>query len=300
MYLLGHGFFVSGTLVSYTNLLHISMTHAEQLAQFIQKYPKLVVLTGAGISTDAGIPAYRDKEGNWMHSAPVQHKEYMTSYYARQRFWARSLIGWPLIRDAKPSDAHYALTELEQLGYIKLLITQNVDRLHQRSGSQNVIDLHGRSDRVKCMSCDHNFDRRPLHELSAEMNPQFEIRKATARPDGDAALETEAFKDFRVPDCEHCGGILKPDVVYFGDNVPKESVFEALGALEQADALLTVGTSLMVYSGYRFCKRAHEWNKPVCALNLGVTRADPILDLKLDAPIKETLEEAVELLKGNS
>ncbi|MGI1669542.1 MAG: NAD-dependent protein deacetylase [Neptuniibacter sp.] len=273
------------------------MTHAELLANFIRKHPKLVVLTGAGISTDSGIPAYRDKKGNWMHSAPVQHKEYMTNYYARQRFWARSLIGWPLIRDAKPGGAHYALTELEELGYIKLLITQNVDRLHQRSGSQNVIDLHGRSDRVKCMDCQQNFDRLPLHELSADINPQFKIRKAIARPDGDADLETEAFKDFKVPDCEHCGGILKPDVVYFGDNVPKESVFKGLNALEQADALLTVGTSLMVYSGFRFCKRAHEWGKPICSVNMGVTRADPILDLKLDAPIKETLAGAVKVLR---
>lgn len=273
------------------------MTHAELLANFIRKHPKLVVLTGAGISTDSGIPTYRDKNGNWMHSAPVQHKEYMTNHYARQRFWARSLIGWPLIRDAKPGDAHYALKELEELGYIKLLITQNVDRLHQRSGSQNVIDLHGRSDRVKCMDCHQNFDRLPLHELSAEINPQFEIRKATARPDGDAELETEAFKDFKVPDCEHCGGILKPDVVYFGDNVPKESVFKGLDALEQADALLTVGTSLMVYSGFRFCKRAHEWGKPICSLNMGVTRADTILDLKLDAPIKETLAGAIKILR---
>ncbi len=273
------------------------MTHAEQLANFIQQHPNLVVLTGAGISTDSGIPAYRDKEGNWMHKAPVQHKEYMSNHYARQRFWARSLIGWPLIRDAEPGDAHDALTELEKLGYIKLLITQNVDRLHQRSGSLNVIDLHGRSDRVKCMNCQHDFDRLPLHELSAKINPQFQIQKATARPDGDAELETEAFKDFKVPDCEYCGGILKPDVVYFGDNVPKESVFKGLNALEQADALLTVGTSLMVYSGFRFCKRAHEWGKPICSVNIGVTRADPILDLKLDAPIKETLTGAVKILR---
>ena len=271
--------------------------HAEQLAEFIHSHPKLVVLTGAGVSTDSGIPAYRDQKGNWQHSAPVQHKEYMESHYARQRYWARSLIGWPLMRDAKPSTAHYALSKLEQMGYIQLLITQNVDRLHQHSGSEKLLDLHGRSDKVRCMSCAAYYDRKDIHNQTAEANPQFEIVAAGARPDGDADLESEAFADFTVLDCEACGGILKPDVVYFGDNVPKESVFNALDLLQEADALLTVGTSLMVYSGYRFCKKAKEWNKPICALNLGVTRADELLSLKLDAPIAETLGGAVEILQ---
>ncbi len=270
---------------------------ATQLADFIRQHPNLVVLTGAGVSTDSGIPAYRDAEGNWQHSAPVQHKEYMESHYARQRYWARSLIGWPLMRDAQPSAAHFALKRLEQLGFIKLLITQNVDRLHQQAGSQQVLDLHGRSDRVKCMQCAADYDRREVHEQTAQLNPDFEISAAPVRPDGDAALESSAFEQFHVLDCKHCGGILKTDVVYFGDNVPKEAVFSALDQLEQADALLTVGTSLMVYSGYRFCKKAAEWQKPICAVNLGVTRADPLLNLKLDSPIAETLTGAVEILE---
>ncbi len=272
------------------------MTHAEQLAEFIHKHPKLVVLTGAGVSTDSGIPAYRDAKGNWQHAAPVQHKEYMENHYARQRYWARSLIGWPLMRDAKPGVAHFALSRLEQAGYVQLLITQNVDRLHQQAGSRNVLDLHGRSDRVKCMHCAADYDRRDIHKQIAQANPDFQIVTASARPDGDADLETEAFKHFIVPGCEVCGGILKPDVVYFGDNVPKASVFKALDALQQAGALLTIGTSLMVYSGYRFCKKAHEWDKPICALNLGITRADDLLDLKLNAPIAETLADAVDSL----
>lgn len=274
-------------------------THAEQLAAFIRKHPKLVVLTGAGVSTDCGIPAYRDSKGNWMHSAPVQHKEFMQSHYARQRYWARSLIGWPLIRDAIPGPAHYALANLEAMGFITLLITQNVDRLHQKSGSQRVIDLHGRSDRVKCMHCDHQYDRVEVHQHTAQLNPQFTITRANARPDGDADLESHEFEHFKVPECIQCGGILKPDVVYFGDNVPKEKVFSALDSLEQADALLTVGTSLMVYSGFRFCKKATAWEKPICSLNLGITRADELLTLKLDAPISETLLQAVKLLKPN-
>ncbi len=269
---------------------------AEQLALFIQNNPRLVILTGAGVSTDSGIPAYRDKQGNWQHSAPVQHKEFMQSHYARQRYWARSLIGWPIIRDARPSEAHIALTKLEQLGYIQLLITQNVDRLHQKAGSQQVIDLHGRSDKVKCMECHTLYDRVDIHDRSLLDNPHFQTLKASAKPDGDADLESVHFESFTVPACERCGGILKPDVVYFGDNVPKERVFNALDSLKKADGLLTVGSSLMVYSGYRFCKRAHEWQKPICTLTLGVTRADPILDMKLDAAIAETLTEAVALL----
>jgi NAD-dependent SIR2 family protein deacetylase len=275
-------------------------THAEQLAAFIRHHPKLVVLTGAGVSTDCGIPAYRDSKGNWMHSAPVQHNEFMQSVYARQRYWARSLIGWPVIRDATPGPAHFALAKLEELGFVQLLITQNVDRLHQKSGSRRVIDLHGRSDIVKCMSCGQQYDRVHIHDQATKLNPQFEITQATIRPDGDADLETSEFEHFTVPDCEACGGILKPDVVFFGDNVPKDSVYAALNALESADALLTIGSSLMVYSGYRFCKRADEWGKPICALNLGVTRADQILQLKLDAPIKETLDGALARLSENT
>ncbi|WP_415892710.1 NAD-dependent protein deacetylase [Neptuniibacter sp. PT8_73] len=276
------------------------MSEAQQLAEFIRSHPNLVVLTGAGVSTDSGIPAYRDAKGNWQHSAPTQHKEYMESHYARQRYWARSLIGWPAIRDAEPSAAHTALSELETMGFIRLLITQNVDRLHQKSGSQAVIDLHGRSDGVSCMSCAQNYDRKDIHKHTEAINPHFEIPEAPLRPDGDADLETHLFEDFSVPECQACGGILKPDVVYFGDNVPKERVFSALDALEDADGLLSVGSSLMVYSGYRFCKRAHEWGKPICSLTIGVTRADPLLDLKLDAPIAETLTEAVEILKRES
>ena len=270
--------------------------HAEQLVNFIRQYPDLVVLTGAGVSTDSGIPAYRDKQGNWQHSAPVQHQEYMRSLYARQRYWARSLVGWSTIRDAQPGMAHQVLAELEAMGLIRLLITQNVDRLHQKAGSQRVMDLHGRSDRVKCMSCDAGFDRTDIQQQMADLNPQFATLQASVRPDGDADLETERFSEFKVLDCEYCGGILKPDVVYFGDNVPKEQVFSALEQLQQAQALLTIGSSLMVYSGFRFCKKAQAWNKPICALNLGVTRADDMLSLKLDAPIGSTLEQSLGLL----
>ncbi|MAY40751.1 MULTISPECIES: NAD-dependent protein deacetylase [unclassified Neptuniibacter] len=274
-------------------------TPAEELADFITRHPRLVVLTGAGVSTDSGIPAYRDKLGNWRHAPPVQHKEFMQKQIARQRFWARSLAGWPFIRDAQPSAAHTALAELEKLGHVDLLITQNVDRLHQKAGSHHVIDLHGRADEVKCMDCGNRYGRNDIHNTSLSENPQFELpdTDVASRPDGDADIESENVTKFNVPECRSCGGVLKPDVVYFGDNVPKETVFNALDCLEEADALLTVGSSLMVYSGFRFCKKAVEWNKPIAALNLGVTRADQLLSLKLNADISGTLQKTTDLLK---
>ena len=275
------------------------MKESKQLAEFIQQYPRLFILSGAGVSTGSGIPAYRDKEGNWQHSAPVQHQKFMREHYARQRYWARSLLGWPLIRDAEPGDAHRSLAQLESMGHVGQLVTQNVDRLHQKAGSERVVDLHGRSDIVRCMACDAQYDRRMVHEYTEQINPQFELQDVEARPDGDAYLETAEFEVFNVPECEQCGGILKPDVVFFGDNVPKEKVFSALDQLEQSDALLTVGSSLMVYSGFRFCKRAKEWDKPICALNLGKTRADDLLSLKLDSAIEDTLKGTVNGLMGS-
>lgn len=266
------------------------------LAQFIEQHPRLFVLTGAGISTDSGIPDYRDKEGNWKRKQPVQHKAFMDDYSVRQRYWARSLIGWPVIRDAQPGRAHHALVQLEQRGHIHQLVTQNVDRLHQSAGSQQVIDLHGRSDQVRCMGCGQVSPRNEIHQRSALANPHFATLTATVAPDGDADLEDVDFSQFHVPDCQTCGDILKPDVVFFGDNVPKERVLHALDKLQQSDGLLVIGSSLMVYSGFRFCRRAYEWNIPICALNQGKTRADELLSLKLDHAIAPTLSTTLNLL----
>ncbi|WP_432697294.1 NAD-dependent protein deacetylase [Marinobacterium sp. YM272] len=268
---------------------------AQALFEFIQQHPRLLVLTGAGISTDSGIPDYRDRNGEWKRKQPVQHGEFMHSHTTRQRYWGRSLIGWPVIQQARPNNAHHALSALEQRGHIELLVTQNVDGLHQRAGSSAVIDLHGRAGDVICMSCDYRCSRDDVHRRSALMNPAFMQYTATSAPDGDADLEVD-FSHFEVPGCPGCGGILKPDVVFFGDNVPKTRVQEALGALARADALLVIGSSLMVYSGFRFCRRAKEQNKPMAALTLGRTRADELLDLKLDDPIAPTLEQLLLLL----
>lgn len=272
------------------------MLHTE-LIDFIHRHPRLLVLTGAGISTDSGIPDYRDQSGEWKRKQPVQHPDFMRCEHTRQRYWGRSLVGWPVMRDAQPNSSHAALSQLEALGHIELLVTQNVDGLHQQAGSRNVTDLHGRSDRVICMHCDFTYNRDDVHHRSAEMNPAFTRFTAETAPDGDADLEVD-FSDFRIPDCPHCGGILKPDVVFFGDNVPKQRVIDALNALQRADALLVIGSSLMVYSGFRFCRRASEWNKPIAALTLGKTRADELLSLKLDAPIAPVLTTTVTTLSS--
>ncbi|WP_010324909.1 NAD-dependent protein deacetylase [Marinobacterium stanieri] len=264
------------------------MSH-QALSDFIQRHPRLLILTGAGISTDSGIPDYRDKNGDWKRKQPVQHPDFMRCEHTRKRYWGRSLVGWPVMRDARPNQAHEALAELETRGHVELLVTQNVDGLHQSAGSQKVIDLHGRSDRVICMSCEFGCSRDEVHHRSAELNPAFTRFTADTAPDGDADLEAD-FSGFQIPDCPQCGGILKPDVVFFGDNVPKQRVLDALDALQRADALLVIGSSLMVYSGFRFCRRANEWNKPIAALTLGKTRADELLDLKLDAPIAPVLQ----------
>ncbi|GMG87227.1 NAD-dependent protein deacetylase [Biformimicrobium ophioploci] len=265
----------------------------QQLANFIGRHRRLLVLTGAGISTDSGIPAYRDERGVWKNPPPVQHQDFMGSEEARRRYWGRSLLGWPLLSTSQPSAGHHHLAEIEQRGHLELLVTQNVDRLHQRAGTRQVLDLHGRADEVVCMGCGARSERQRIHDHSAAMNPSFLQHQAGAAPDGDAQLELD-FSKFLVIDCEHCGGILKPDVVFFGDNVPRDRVDVALRALQQSDALLVVGSSLMVYSGFRFCRHAHAWGKPIAALTLGRTRADDLLDLKLNASIGETLQVLLE------
>lgn len=262
---------------------------AEQLAGFIRQYPRLLVLTGAGVSTDSGIPDYRDSEGAWKRTQPVQHQEFMSQRATRQRYWGRSLIGWPVVRNAQPNPAHFQVAELEKRARTRLVITQNVDRLHQRAGSRQVVDLHGRADEVICMGCGYRCDRDEVHGRCHDLNPGFRHYSATTAPDGDADLEVD-FSAFKVADCPNCEGILKPDVVFFGDNVPKSRVTSALDALQTSDGLLVIGSSLMVYSGYRFCRYAHEWGMPIATLNLGRTRADGLVDLKLNARIAETLQ----------
>lgn len=265
------------------------------LLEFITENPRALVLTGAGISTGSGIPDYRDKDGNWKRKQPVQHQEFMRSHELRQRYWARSLIGWPLMQTAQPNAAHFTLSTLEQHGYISQLVTQNVDRLHQKAGSQSAIDLHGRADEVICMQCSLRESRAITHQRFAQANPAFAGLTASAAPDGDADLDIN-FDDFVVTGCPVCGGILKPDVVFFGDNVPRDRVNDVFQALSDSSALMVIGSSLMVYSGFRFAREAHAQNKPLLILTHGKTRADELADVKIDAEIAQTLTRATAAL----
>lgn len=251
------------------------------LGDFVGRHRKLFVLTGAGCSTDSGIPDYRDASGGWKRTPPVSFQAFMGGSAVRQRYWARSLVGWQRFRRAEPNEAHRSLSRLEQQGRLELLVTQNVDGLHQEAGSTQVIDLHGRLDWVRCMDC---YDITPRAELQAELlrlNPAWDGLEGRMAPDGDADLEGLTFGDFVVPSCSRCDGVLKPDVVFFGESVPRQRVDEAMRRLERADAVLVVGSSLMAYSGYRFVQAAAQSAKPVAAVNLGRTRADELLTLKV-------------------
>ena len=259
------------------------------LQQFIETHSRLFVLTGAGCSTDSGIPDYRDRDGEWKRAPPVTLQAFMHQPATRQRYWARSMIGWPRFARALPNTAHYALAELEHRGQIELLVTQNVDRLHQRAGSKRVVDLHGRLDEVRCMACDWRLPRDAFQQRLIELNPAWQHLDAAIAPDGDADLEGRDFNRFDVPPCPHCGGIVKPDVVFFGESVPRERVEAATQGLQAADAVLVVGSSLMVYSGYRFVQAAAKAGKPVAALTVGRTRADALLSLKIDARCSDAL-----------
>ena len=242
----------------------------------------LVVISGAGLSTASGIPAYRDRLGQWQHRQPIQHQEFLASPQVRRRYWARSLVGWPVLGRATPTAGHRALRELEQRGLVATLITQNVDGLHQKAGSRKVIELHGGIDRVFCLACAERYPRALVQRWLLEANPDFAAAAAQARPDGDAQLPDGAESALVVPDCPACGGVLKPDVVFFGDNVPRDRVGAAIQAIDAAPTLLVVGSSLMVYSGFRFAEHAHRQGKTLLAINLGVTRADHLFQLKVD------------------
>jgi NAD-dependent SIR2 family protein deacetylase len=256
------------------------------LERFVDRHARLLVLTGAGISIASGIPAYRDANGDWARSAPIQLREYLDRAPARQRYWARSTVGWEWFRRARPNAAHRALAAWEGHGRITQLVTQNVDRLHQAAGADRVIDLHGRLDRVRCLDCDALFERDALQAELLALNPAFAPRGETPAPDGDAILDVADHAGFNVPACAYCGGMLKPDVVFFGETIPPDRVSRALNALTGSDALLVIGSSLMVYSGFRFCRIAAEHGIPIAAVNPGRTRADDLLSLKIRAPFE--------------
>lgn len=272
---------------------------SEALAEFVATHPRLFVLTGAGVSTDSGIPDYRDARGDWKRPPPVSHQSFMGSHRVRQRYWARSLVGFRALANAHPGQAHRALAVLERQSRITSLVTQNVDSLHQRAGSRRVIDLHGQADVVKCMHCAATMMRHALHDELARLNPSWLSLTAEVGPDGDADLDGYDFSTFEVPSCHRCRiGILKPDVVFFGDNVPRPRVDQAFAALDEASGMLVAGSSLMVYSGYRFARHAARTGKPIACVNLGATRAETLFELKITAAIGPTLTAMIDRLDG--
>lgn len=264
-------------------------TLMDELSQFVLQSKRLFVLTGAGCSTESGIPDYRDREGKWKHKQPLQYQDFIHNESARKRYWARSLVGWRRIALARPNPAHIALACLETAGWIYHLITQNVDGLHQKAGSRRVLDLHGRLDIVECLDCRRRVPREHFQRKLKASNPDFKDFSAASAPDGDALLEGIDFSQFQIPACEQCGGILKPGVTFFGEGVPQKKVYQAYAYLEEADTLLIIGSSLMVYSGYRFCRAAWEQRKPIAAINLGRTRADDKFCLKITASCSQVL-----------
>ena len=265
------------------------MTEAATLQDFVDRHRRLFVLTGAGCSTSSGIPDYRDAEGQWKRAQPVTYQAFMAEDSTRRRYWARSMLGWRRFSRARPNDAHRALAKLEAMGRSELLLTQNVDRLHQAAGSAGVIDLHGRLDRVRCMDCEKRLPRDELQDDLVRLNAGWLDLDAADAPDGDADLDDADFASFAIPSCRRCGGVLKPDVVFFGENVPRDRVDAAARHLDRADAMLIVGSSLMVYSGFRFAQWAAAAGKPLAAVNLGRTRADALLALKVEQPCEAAL-----------
>ncbi len=271
---------------------------AEQdLARFLDAHHRVFVLTGAGCSVASGIPEYRDDQGHWKHRQPMTLQRFVSDETMRRRYWAGSAIGYARVRNAEPNPAHLALVSLERECWIRSLVTQNVDCLHRRAGSREVVELHGRLDQVVCLECGQLTGRDELQTALRERNPDFNPWAAPA-PDGDARILDEQAAKFDVPPCANCGGVLKPDVVFFGESVPRSVVAAGLRTLAAADAVLVVGSSLMVYSGFRFVKLAAERGLPIAIANRGKTRADELATLKLTSDCEQLLPRVVELLRA--
>ncbi|HKK26651.1 MAG TPA: NAD-dependent protein deacetylase [Gemmatimonadota bacterium] len=278
---------------------------------------RLVVLTGAGCSTESGIPDYRGTDRHQRTPAPVRYGEFVRSREARRRYWARSAIGWPRMARARPNPGHAALAMLERSGLAAGVITQNVDGLHQAAGTRRLVELHGSLDRVACLECGSVERRADVQERLLALNPGWLERggaggpaaertgadgqllpdgDAELRPDGDADLGSADISSFRLPGCRRCGGILKPDVVFFGENVPAATAEDAWRLFGEGDLLLVAGSSLTVYSGYRFVRRAAGEGVPVAIVNVGSTRGDDLARLRVDGRTGEVLPRVADAL----
>ena len=260
-------------------------------ANQVTAHERVLVLTGAGCSTGSGIPDYRDRSRAWKRPPPMHIPEFLASEDARKRYWARSMVGWKTFSVAKPNAIHHGLAALEQARWISCLVTQNVDGLHQRAGSAHVIDLHGRLHDVVCLDCRQKTLRSEVQEQLEALNPDWHYAHTTIAPDGDVDLEGADYAQFELAHCKLCGGRLKPDVVFFGENVPRTRVETAMSELEQADALVVIGSSLSVFSGYRFVRAALKSGQPVYIVNDGETRADDDATLKISADARQVVDQ---------
>jgi len=257
------------------------------LKEFIDLGKNILVLTGAGISTESGLPDYRSKDVGVFdrkNYKPIQYQDFLKSRETRKRYWARNFAAWPTFSSIVPNATHRILKNMEDQNIVRSIITQNVDRLHTKAGSRNVIELHGSGYTVVCLGCDFSIDRHDFQKVLQDLNPHLlGLDKRELNPDGDVAISQEEMDSFKEAKCSKCGGILKPDIVFFGDNVPALRLKEVNFEVDACDSLLILGTSLTVYSSYRIAMRAHDALKPIALVNIGPTRADNIIPLKISA-----------------
>jgi NAD-dependent SIR2 family protein deacetylase len=258
---------------------------------------RVVVLSGAGLSTESGIPDYRGEQGSLRRHTPMTYQEFVASESGRQRYWARSHVGWRTIARAHPNAGHHAVAALRASGHLSGVITQNVDGLHQAAGTPGVVELHGSLDRVICIGCQRTSTRAELDRRLRSANPGFEATATRINPDGDVELAEDVVSGFRLVGCVECGGgVLKPDVVFFGENVPRQRVRDCYDLVDEAGALLVLGSSLTVMSGLRFVRHAAAAGKPVLIINQGRTRGDVHADVLVDLPLGRALTDLVGLL----
>ncbi|KAJ4926882.1 hypothetical protein JOQ06_014626 [Pogonophryne albipinna] len=284
---------VPAGMVSFVPACSTADAHSLELLQdFVSRARRLFVITGAGLSTESGIPDYRS-EGVGLYARtdrrPMQYSEFVRSAKARQRYWARNFVGWPQFSSHLPNSAHRALQRWEERGKLHWLVTQNVDSLHSKAGQKRLTELHGCAHRVMCLGCGAVSEREELQARFIALNPEWRAQTSGVAPDGDVFIEDEQVLHFRVPSCEACGGILKPEVTFFGDNVNKATVQFVRDRLAESDAVLVAGSSLQVYSGYKFLLAAGDRKMSVAILNIGPTRADHLAELKVSGRCGEVL-----------
>lgn len=261
----------------------------EPFISALQNKSKIWILTGAGISAPSGIPTYRDDKGEWKSANPIQHNDFINHESYRQRYWARSMVGWKLTGKAKPNATHHAITALQNTGKVSQIVTQNVDGLHNIAGTKDVIDLHGRLSEIKCLDCGEVSKRARFQPKLIKNNPELDQYKATIMPDGDANVEDFDMSRISIPTCTNCNGVLMPNVVFFGGLVPKPRVEKAFSTLAESDCILVIGSSLKVFSGFRFPRWAGQNNLPMYAVNQGEMRGQELFDCIVTDPCEDIM-----------